>query len=295
MIPVYVNDIKCSLRNKCYFSALSLALTLPDICGRVEHPNKNVGEHYIEWYDNYIGSYLEANQKELADGNPWLSGEIVYNLRNTFLHQGSPIVEGSKVKEQANQLDTFALILGDDTKISNFTMNFDIGNGRIVYRAIGVDVTHLCNTICDCALWYYEKNKERFDFSINVISQEEMFDTDNWDPNIDYTKELAEKILMLKDNENITTDKLCGEDNKKPAQTKTKKVSKEKREAQVRSHFGRRFKAKKYTDNKESIIQAVIKAKSKNQLEKELHKLFSEKDVKVIINRFEDLIKNLPN
>lgn len=290
MIPVYVNDIKCSLQNKCYFSALSLALTLPDICGRIEYPNKTVGEHYIEWYDKYIGNFLEANQKELADGNPWLSGEVIYNLRNTFLHQGSPTIEGTKVKEVTNQLDTFALILGDDTKLSNFTMNFDIGNGRIIYRAIGIDVTHLCNTICDCALWYYENNKERFEFSINVITQEEMFSTDNFDPTVDYTKELAKNILKLKDNNAVKSPDVKV---KQPLQSKPKKVSKEKREAQVRSHFGRRFKAKKYVDRKEIIIQAVVNAKSQNQLEKTLQNYFSVKDVEVIINRFEDLIKNL--
>ncbi len=32
-----VNDIKLSLNNKTYLSALALALTLPDICSQVEN------------------------------------------------------------------------------------------------------------------------------------------------------------------------------------------------------------------------------------------------------------------
>lgn len=41
MIPVYVNEIKDALDNKCYFPALALALTIPDMCGIVEFPKKN--------------------------------------------------------------------------------------------------------------------------------------------------------------------------------------------------------------------------------------------------------------
>ena len=47
-ISDYVKDIKCALQNKCYYSALSLTLTLPDMCGMAEFPKKQVGERYIE-------------------------------------------------------------------------------------------------------------------------------------------------------------------------------------------------------------------------------------------------------
>ncbi len=36
MIRLYVNDIRKSLENECYFDALSLALTLPDMCGMAD-------------------------------------------------------------------------------------------------------------------------------------------------------------------------------------------------------------------------------------------------------------------
>ena len=51
MIDKYVEDIRSSLENKQYYAALSLALTLPDICGSVEFPNKEIHERYIGWYD----------------------------------------------------------------------------------------------------------------------------------------------------------------------------------------------------------------------------------------------------
>ena len=176
MIPIYVNDIKCSLKNKCYFSALSLALTLPDICGMAEFPNKSVTGRYIEWYDKYLGAYMVHDKDTPAVNNPWLSGEVVYNLRNTYLHQGNPGIVGDKVKEEANQLDKFILVLSDGTVLREMTLNMEAGTeetGKFIYRMITVDVTYLCDSICDCALWYYENNKEKFKFNFDVITQEE--------------------------------------------------------------------------------------------------------------------------
>lgn len=176
MIPIYVDDIRCSLKNKCYFSALSLTLTLPDVCGMAEFPNKQVGERYIKWYDKYLGDYMAYGKDELGGNNPWLSGEVVYNLRNTFLHQGNPGIERNKVKEEVNRFDKFTLLLGDGTELQTATINIEAGaqeTGKITYRMITVDVTYLCESICDSALWYYENNQEKFKFDFDVITQEE--------------------------------------------------------------------------------------------------------------------------
>ncbi len=156
-----------------FFSALALALTLPDICGMVEFPNKGVAERYIGWYDKYLGKYMSHGKNDLGVDNPWLSGEVIYNLRNTYLHQGSPNIIGTKVKESANQLDKFILLLGDGTEIWDATINMNMGYGKLTYKLIMVDVTYLCNSICDCALLYYENNAEKFEFNFSVITQDE--------------------------------------------------------------------------------------------------------------------------
>lgn len=173
MIDIYIHDIKRSLENGCYFSALALALTLPDICGMAEFPNETSVARYIEWYDKYLGIFMAQGKDLNGVENPWLSGEIIYNLRNTFLHTGSPNVMGDKVKEEANQIDRFILVLGDSTVIWDSTIAVDVGHGKVKFKAIIVDVTYLCKNICDCALWFYDKNKEKFQFDFNVITQEE--------------------------------------------------------------------------------------------------------------------------
>ena len=176
MIPICVNDIKRSLENKCYFSALSLALILPDICGMAEFPNESVTKRYIGWYDKYLGEYMAQGKDDLGGNNPWLSGEIIYNLRNTYLHQGNPGIASDKVKEEVNQLDKFILMLGDGTVLQSVTLNIEAGTqetGKITYRMIIVDITYLCDSICDCVLWYYENHQEKFKFNFDVITQEE--------------------------------------------------------------------------------------------------------------------------
>lgn len=315
MIEVYVNDIKHSLKNKCYFSALALALTLPDMCGMVEFSDKSVSERYVEWYDKYLGIYMAQGNNDLEEANPWLSGEVIYNLRNTFLHQGSPNVISHKIKDVSNQIDKFILVLGDGTKLWNSTVNIDIGNGKATFKAILVDVTYLCNNLCDCALWYYENERQKFGFDFDVVTQEEFMNPPkesevalglakivNQKLGIqirikeDSMPELSNvqfKIVGATKNEKKTKVKEKAEIKKKQSKT-NKIVSKEKREAQVRSFFGRYLKKQIYIDKKEEIIQAVLKAKTKQQVNNNLMKYFSNKEVSAIYKILQPLIKNMP-
>lgn len=67
-------------------------------------------------------------------------------------------------------------MLGDRTVLQTLTLNIEAGTQeteKIAYRKIIVDVTYLCDSISDYALWYYERNHEKFKFDFNVISQEE--------------------------------------------------------------------------------------------------------------------------
>ena len=41
---------------------------------------------------------------------PYLSGEVVYNLRNSFPHQGTPNIDVSKIIDSANKVDEFTLV-----------------------------------------------------------------------------------------------------------------------------------------------------------------------------------------
>ncbi len=189
MIPIYVEDILTALHNKCYFPALSLALTLPDICGNVEYPNEDVGKRYISWYDKYLANNITGERED--NNKPRLSGEVIYNLRNTFLHLGSPNIQSEKIKDANNQIDKFVLVLGDGKVFweSTFTAgpqgktnNPDLDG--LVYKVIMVDITYLCESICNCALEYFYANEDKFEFDFYAIIQEELLNPDKKAKNI---------------------------------------------------------------------------------------------------------------
>ncbi len=362
MIERYVKDIKCSLKHKCYFSALSLALALPDMCGMAEYPEEqSVSKRYMDWYDKYLGAFLEQGHKNLSVGNPWMSGEIVYNLRNTYLHQGSPNVNSTKVKEETNRLDRFIVVIGDGTVVWDSSLNLDFGHGNVFYKAIIVDITYLCENLCDCALEYYRNNRNKFTFNFDIVTQDEILDSLH-DKNTGDAKDgqveriishiaghISEDIVnILKANgkrtqkggkrvqgqtkaskpgkdQNQTKSSESGKDQnqtkssesgKDQNQTKASESGKDqnqtknhpqpakkeketsngmgKREQQMRSFFGIHFKKKNYVDKKEEIIQAVLSAETKQQVNNNLMKLFTSEEVKVIYQRLQSFIKELP-
>ena len=333
MIEIYVNNITRSLKDKCYFSALALALALPDMCGMAEFPSEtSVAKRYIEWYDRYLGSYFKQGSDGLGEENPWLSGEVVYNLRNTYLHQGNPNVIGSKIKEQANQIDRFILMLGDGTVIHQATTYVDFNNGEIVFRNILVDITYLCENLCDCALWYYQNNKEKFEFQFSIITQDEFLNPTELVENVDVVAKVINKKLIesgsskrvIENPNHNMADSLkegldiifSNEDTKqrflsgkstftftKPqnmveipdtTMPDNKKNQMSKREAQIRSFFGRHFKKKIYIDKKEEIIQSVLEAETKQQVNNNLMQFFRSEEVKIIYQRLQPLLKNMP-
>ena len=74
----------------------------------------------------------------------------------------------------------------------------------------------------------------------------------------------------------------------------SKKADAQKREHQIRCYFGVHFKELKYQAKKENIIQAVLAAKTKAQLNAELQKSFRNDEVKVIYSRLKPFIEGLP-
>ena len=276
MIEQYVKDIRRALKDKCYFSALSLALALPDICGRVEFPNKSVTEGYTGWFDRFIGEQMA--RESLSGHTPYLSGEVVYNLRNTFLHQGSPVIVGEKVKEHCNQMDRFILILGDGTVIHSIAMT--VNTHEAIVRTLYVDVTYLCTCICDSAERYYAANRDRFSFAYNIVSQSDFlrgaislngFKTDE------------------KPEENVNP-----EVNGNTAQARDKHQKASKYEHQFRCFFGQNFKEEKYKARKEEIIKVYLNSKTKTQLNAGLVRLFPGADVKIILGRLKPLTQDWP-
>lgn len=94
MIKDIFYDLEKAIENKAYFSALALALIIPDICGKIAYKNLNNKEKYIKWFDDWVYPYLEVIRDEDVDFAKFdelvkFDGEVCYALRCSFLHAGN--------------------------------------------------------------------------------------------------------------------------------------------------------------------------------------------------------------
>ena len=166
MILRIIDETEKALSHDLYFAALNLALTLPDICGKAEYPNLRTGERYKKWYDENVG--VTENLPKCTEDEPempYLSGEVVYSLRCSLLHEGNPNLQ--KNGKRSIPIDRFSLVIQSEQPFRIYggeescVMTSPDGTEVRSYR---VNVRRLCMVLCLCAKGYYKENKDKFDF-----------------------------------------------------------------------------------------------------------------------------------
>ena len=160
MINILTKQINESLNNNCYMAALITAIILPDICGKAKYPDLKNKERYVNWYDEYIGNY-EINPVQSID-MPYLSGELVWKLRCSLLHEGNP-----NVNRNDTGIDYFELLWQGNQRcahIMDHAMVQKKEDGSIVKKAYLVNIARICTILCSAAKDYYTKNKNIFEF-----------------------------------------------------------------------------------------------------------------------------------
>lgn len=165
MVNEIIKEVNQCLDNGCVMAGLSLVLTLPDICGKAMFPNLKPSDRYITWFDEYIGQY-EHDDERVRVGMPYLSGELVYSLRNSMLHQGNPNIDGKKFgivyfELLYRQIEGTSVITGSSE--AEIVKDED-GNDKAINKKITVNVRTLCRKICRLAAICYSENKDKFDF-----------------------------------------------------------------------------------------------------------------------------------
>ncbi len=164
MLIKLVEDIERAIEHECYFSALALALTLPDICGKAEYPELKVGERYKKWCQKYICP-IRSKEAPYSGDMPYLNEDMIFSLRNFFLHQGTPNVEPSSIWDDRCQIDHFKLKITDpDTPDGELSMVSYSAGMKIDRREITVGVRDICYRLRVAAKKYYEENVHKFTF-----------------------------------------------------------------------------------------------------------------------------------
>lgn len=170
MIIELIEEINTALSHNLYFAALSLALTLPDICGKAEYPDKGSTSRYKLWYDEHIGQYEKSPSVEGVPDMPYLSGEIVYNFRSSLFHQGNPNLDNIEYKKRNKKecpIERFKIIIETEKPFKIYggeSGTLTIDNDGAEHREYRVSVRRLCMILCLSAENYYKKNAEKFTF-----------------------------------------------------------------------------------------------------------------------------------
>ncbi len=162
MLLKIIEETKKCVESECFIAALTLALTIPDICGKAEYPAEGNTSRYIKWYNKYIGDYEKPISIYSCD-MPYSSGELIYNLRNSMLHQGTPNINSSKVNEERCKVDKFVLTISnvEDGGTSMVSYGKEM---KITQRMLEVNIVNLCSKICAAAKGYFFDNQNKFDF-----------------------------------------------------------------------------------------------------------------------------------
>lgn len=157
-----IKDIRAALHNKTYYCALALALTLPDICCRVENGVSVSQNTNGIMYRNWVNTYLESEDFQFpiqGFETQTFEGEMCYSLRCKVLHNGN-----TDVKNIAHGVNVDELILtfpSDENYTHGYTYKKNASGKTTTY--IGID--YVCERLCDAAEKFYSNwtNKSDFD------------------------------------------------------------------------------------------------------------------------------------
>lgn len=104
----FTNSIEGSLQSQNWYGALTLALTLPDICGWLENSALFPKERYVTWFDKWLLDKYTGYIGPDRIKHIFLYGEDCYALRCSYLHRGGDDISDQRAKKA---LDNFHFIM----------------------------------------------------------------------------------------------------------------------------------------------------------------------------------------
>jgi hypothetical protein len=94
LIDKFVDAARQSIEAKNWYAALTLALTLPDICSSLEDPGPGkVFKRYVGWCRKYLEPKFTHDIGNPPTSMTFLSAEDCFQARNSIVHEGSPNVD----------------------------------------------------------------------------------------------------------------------------------------------------------------------------------------------------------
>lgn len=198
-----IEEILYCLENNKLRVALGMALTLPDICGKIEFSNKmSVTDRYVNWCKKYLFNegYLTVNQGENnieQEKYRVIDPLHCYKLRCAYLHSGNSVLN----QRQADDFPEFELRISSSEEEKIYLEPFYMESCKKCddkIKKITVDVRHLCKVMCNTAKKYYDQHQKKdfIEHSFKIVDVEKI--ADSWRQ----CKINAQNIMRKKNNPN---------------------------------------------------------------------------------------------
>lgn len=93
----FTDAIRSAVEAKNWYGALTIALMLPDVCGRLETPGESSTRRYVRWFNEWMLPTYTVQVGGIA--HLFLTGEDCYALRCSFLHAGSSEISEQRIQK----------------------------------------------------------------------------------------------------------------------------------------------------------------------------------------------------
>jgi len=134
-----LDSLTRALANKNWYAALFMALTLPDICGKIQYPEVSSSEtRYVQWFEKYLGNKYTREVGPSREKDVFLSGEDCYALRCSLLHEGIDVISHQRCKKV---LDSFLFVASGGIHCNYFSF----ANGHTFLQ---LSVKKFCEDVC---------------------------------------------------------------------------------------------------------------------------------------------------
>lgn len=145
----FTSAVLQSLASENWYAALYLAITLPDICARLEAENaKTSPSKYVAWFNHYLAHYYRFKIGASMETSVFLNGEDLYALRCSMLHEGHTDIAHQKIRQV---LDRF-----------HFTI--DSSHCNQVNSILQLSVPTFCEQVCSAVdAWHKDFNEKHPD------------------------------------------------------------------------------------------------------------------------------------
>ena len=150
-LQLMFDEIERSLEAKVYLAALHLALSIPDMLGKLAYPPSTKNK-YVKWFDDnvkdLIFGHLHSKNPlyEADDPSPRMSGEVCYAIRNKLFHEGTNDIEA----RTNARISEFVLSMGDEEWLFGNYSGVDYGFHKVNLKTGEVPKTSYLYVSCKC-------------------------------------------------------------------------------------------------------------------------------------------------